>query len=71
MNPMLSEYDRHYLEAFKSANEAIAHLNKFGKHYSKLYDYDKKRLFQQVVADQAVPEVLRPILHYLRFGTMN
>ena len=71
MNPMLTDYQRHYIEAHKSANEAIKQLNKFGEHFSQLGDYDKKKLFEQIIAEQGVPDELRTALHYLFFETLN
>lgn len=52
MNPLLNDYQRHYIEAYKSAHEAIQKLNEFGEHFSHLCVNDKNRLFAQLMAEQ-------------------
>ena len=71
MNPMLTDYQRHYIEAHKSGNEAIKHLNNFREHFLQLGDIDKKQLFQKIIAEQILPDELKQLLNNLLFGTQN
>lgn len=71
MNPILTDYQRHIAEAHKSANEAIKHLNEFGKHFSQLSDNDKRELFQIIITEQALPDNVRNTLNYMFFGIQN
>ena len=71
MNPALTAYHQHYIEARKSANEAIKHMNDFGEHFSQLSYEDRNTLFQQIIADQAISETKKQILHILFYGCPN
>ena len=67
MNPLLDDYQRHYIEAHKSALEAIKQINIFNEHFSQLCNNDKKQLFEQIIAEQASSQLWKLIC----FGTSN
>ena len=71
MNPLLNEYQRHYIEAQKSAHEAIEQLNTFGEHFSHLTDNDKRQLFNQIIDEQVRTSLLRSAMHYLCFQNLG
>lgn len=71
MNPLLNEYQRHYIEAQKSAHEAINQLISFGENFSCLTDNDKMQLFNQIIDEHGRNELLRSVVHYFCFGTLG
>ncbi len=70
MNPLLNEYQCHYIEAQKSAHEAIKQLNTFEEHFGHLTHNDQIQLFNQIIAEQ-VSALLRSAMHYLCFQNLG
>ena len=71
MNPILNEYQQHYVKAYHIANESIKQLNKFVEHFSRLGDNDKKELLQKVMTEQVVPDWFQMIINCILYGTPN
>ena len=71
MNPLLNDYQYHYTEAHKSANEVIKQLKIFGEHYSQLYDNDKRKLFEQIIAERGLPELYIRLWSLICFGSID
>lgn len=67
MNPLLPDYQRHYIEARKSAHEAIQQIDIFHEHFLQLSDNDKKQLFEQIIAERACAQIWQIIC----FGPIN
>ena len=71
MNPLLNEYERHYIEAHKSAHEAIKQLNTFGEHYSQLSDNDKRKLFEQVIVEKSLSDYFAQLWQFICYRVLG
>lgn len=71
MNFLMNEYQRHYVEAHNSINEAIKQLKKFEEHFPQLGENDKKELLQQVMTEQVAPDWFQLLINCIFYGTPN
>lgn len=71
MNPLLNEYERHYVEAHKNALKAIKHINSFREHYVQLYDNDKKQLFEQIITELALRDLCDQLWRLMCNGNVH